>query len=407
MRILLFTGKGGVGKSTVAAATALRTTEAGLRTLVCSTDPAHSLADVFDDASLGDEPAPIATLGRGTLFGQQLDARARLEESWGEVREYLTALLDWAGAGVVEAEELAVIPGLDEVFALADIRAHAESGVYDVIVVDCAPTAETLRLLSLPDVLTWYMERIFPAQRHVTRAVRPLLSRLVSPPIAGDDVFTAVRRFYDRLDGVRELLTDGEVTSARLVVNAERLVVSEARRTFTYLSLFGYHVDAVVANKLLPDGIEDPWFARWKAAHAEHLATIERGFAPVPVLRVPLQPTEQVGLAALRHFADALYDDEDPTARFGTREPLAVRRQDDRLLLELKLPFTAHDDLEVGRTGDELLVRVGPYRRSLVLPDALRRRMVDGAELREGTLTVTFGGRAARDVAVGATAARA
>ena len=407
MRILLFTGKGGVGKSTVAAATALRTTEAGLRTLVCSTDPAHSLADVFDDASLGDEPAPIATLGRGTLFGQQLDARARLEESWGEVREYLTALLDWAGAGVVEAEELAVIPGLDEVFALADIRAHAESGVYDVIVVDCAPTAETLRLLSLPDVLTWYMERIFPAQRHVTRAVRPLLSRLVSPPIARDDVFTAVRRFYDRLDGVRELLTDGEVTSARLVVNAERLVVSEARRTFTYLSLFGYHVDAVVANKLLPDGIEDPWFARWKAAHAEHLATIERGFAPVPVLRVPLQPTEQVGLAALRHFADALYDDEDPTARFGTREPLAVRRQDDRLLLELKLPFTAHDDLEVGRTGDELLVRVGPYRRSLVLPDALRRRMVDGAELREGTLTVTFGDRAPGDFAVGATAARA
>src|SRR6266496_1901477 len=192
MRVLLFTGKGGVGKSTVAAATALRSAEAGLRTLVCSTDPAHSLADAFDDASLGDEPSPIATLGRGTLFGQQLDTRARLEESWGEVRDYLTALLDWAGAGVVEAEELAVIPGLDEVFGLADI----------------------LRLLSLPDVLTRYMERVFPAQRHVTRAVRPLLSRLVSPPIAGDDVFTAVRRFYGRLDGVRDLLTDGEVTSA-------------------------------------------------------------------------------------------------------------------------------------------------------------------------------------------------
>src|SRR5918995_601260 len=209
MRVLLFTGKGGVGKSTVAAATALRTAEAGLRTLVCSTDPAHSLADAFDEASLGDVPARIATLGRGTLLGQQLDARARLEESWGEVREYLTALFDWAGAGAIEAEELAVIPGLDEVFALAEIRAHAEAGDYDVIVVDCAPTSETLRLLSLPDVLTWYMERVFPAQRHVTRAVRPLLSRLVSPPIAGDDVFSAVRRFYDRLDGVRELLTDG------------------------------------------------------------------------------------------------------------------------------------------------------------------------------------------------------
>ena len=186
MRILLFTGKGGVGKSTVAAATALRTAEAGLRTLVCSTDPAHSLADAFDDASLGDEPSPIATLGRGTLFGQQLDARARLEESWGEVRDYLTALLDWAGAGVVEAEELAVIPGLDEVFALADIRAHAESGEYDVIVVDCAPTAETLRLLSLPDVLTWYMDRLVELVHDDLDAYREFLAvvHLVKPPLA-------------------------------------------------------------------------------------------------------------------------------------------------------------------------------------------------------------------------------
>src|ERR1700716_4131390 len=178
MRILLFTGKGGVGKSTVAAATALRTAEAGLRTLVCSTDPAHSLADAFDDASLGDEPAPIATLGRGTLFGQQLDARARLEESWGEVREYLTAVLDWAGAGSVEAEELAVIPGLDEVFALADIKEFATGDAYDLVVVDCAPTAETIRLLSLPDVLGWYMDRVFETQRRLTRLARPIVQRL-------------------------------------------------------------------------------------------------------------------------------------------------------------------------------------------------------------------------------------
>jgi arsenite-transporting ATPase len=241
----------------------------------------------------------------------------------------------------------------------------------------------------------------------VTRAVSPLVARVSSVPVAGDEVFAATQRFYDRLDGVRAILTDGRRTSVRLVVNPERMVIAEARRTHTYLSLFGYHVDAVVANKLLPDGIEDPWFARWKAAHAEHLAAIERGFAPVPVLRVPLQPTEQVGMAALRRFADALYDDEDPTARFGTREPLGVRRQGDRLLLELELPFTDRDDLEVGRTGEELLVRVGPYRRSLVLPDALRRRVIDGAELREGTLTVTFGDRVPGAVAVGATTARA
>ena len=403
-RVLLFTGKGGVGKTTAAAATAVRCAEAGLRTLALSTDPAHSLGDAFD-VPLGPLVAPVA--GADGLYGQQLDAQDRMEDAWVEIQQYLLEVFRWAGVEGLEAEELSVLPGLDEIFALSDIKLHATTGEWDVVVVDCAPTAETIRLLSLPDVLSRYMERIFPVGRRVTRAVSPLVARVSSVPVAGDDVFAATQRFYDRLDGVRAILTDGRRTSVRLVVNPERMVIAEARRTHTYLSLFGYHVDAVVANKLLPDGIEDPWFARWKAAHAEHLATIERGFAPVPVLRVPLQPTEQVGLAALRHFADALYDDEDPTARFGTREPLAVRRQDDRLLLELKLPFTAHDDLEVGRTGDELLVRVGPYRRSLVLPDALRRRMVDGAELREGTLTVTFGDRAPGDVDVGATAARA
>src|SRR6478752_4113725 len=184
MRILLFTGKGGVGKSTVAAATAVCASRGGLRTMICSTDPAHSLADVFG-VGLGDRPVTIEP----GLDGVQLDARLRLEESWGAVREYLVALLDWAGAGTVEAEELAVIPGLDEVFALADIKAFADAGDYDLLVVDCAPTAETLRLLSLPDVLGWYMQRIFPAQRNVTRAIRPLLARMVNMPLAGDGVF--------------------------------------------------------------------------------------------------------------------------------------------------------------------------------------------------------------------------
>jgi arsenite-transporting ATPase len=403
-RVLLFTGKGGVGKTTAAAATAVRCAEAGLRTLGLSTDPAHSLGDALD-VPLGPLVAPVA--GADGLYGQQLDAQDRMEDAWAEIQHYLLEVFRWAGVEGLEAEELSVLPGLDEIFALSDIKLHATTGEWDVVVVDCAPTAETIRLLSLPDVLGRYMERIFPVGRRVTRAVSPLVARVSSVPVAGDEVFAATQRFYDRLDGVRAILTDGRRTSVRLVVNPERMVIAEARRTHTYLSLFGYHVDAVVANKLLPDGIQDPWFARWKAAHAEHLAAIEQGFAPVPVLRVPLQPTEPVGLSALRHFADALYDDEDPTARFGTREPLAVRRQEDRLLLELKLPFTERDDLEVGRTGDELLVRVGPYRRSLVLPDSLRRRVIDGAQLREGTLTVTFGDRGPGDVPVGATAARA
>src|SRR5437764_5936908 len=203
MRILLFTGKGGVGKTTVAAATATRAAEHGLRTIVCSTDPAHSLADAFD-APLGDRPTAIAD----RLFGQQLNARVRFEEAWDDVRAYLVDVLDWAGAGAVEAEELAVVPGLDEVFALADIKSFATSGDYDVVVVDCAPTAETIRLLSLPDVLGWYMDRMFDTQRRLTRLARPLVERVTNLPVARDGVFDAIRRFYDRLDGVRELLTD-------------------------------------------------------------------------------------------------------------------------------------------------------------------------------------------------------
>jgi arsenite-transporting ATPase len=384
-RVLLFTGKGGVGKTTASAATALRCADAGLRTLALSTDPAHSLGDAFD-IPLGPLVAPVSA----NLYAQQLDAQDRMEDAWADIQRYLLEVFRWAGVEGLEAEELSVIPGLDEIFALTDIKQHATSGDWDVVVVDCAPTAETIRLLSLPDVLGRYMERLFPVGRRVNRVVAPIVAKVSSLPTAGDEVFAATQRFYDRLDGVRGILTDGRRTSVRLVVNPERMVIAEARRTHTYLSLFGYHVDAVVANRLLPDDVADPWFARWKAAHAEHLAAIEAGFAPVPVLRVPLQPTEQVGLEALRRFADALYQDEDPTARYGTRSPLGVRRSGDALVLELELPFTERDELEVGRAGDELLVRVGPYRRSLVLPDALRRRDVAGAELQDGTLAVEF-----------------
>ncbi|HEX2575646.1 MAG TPA: TRC40/GET3/ArsA family transport-energizing ATPase [Aquihabitans sp.] len=392
MRVLLFTGKGGVGKTTTAAATALRCADAGLRTIVLSTDPAHSLADAYD-LDLGDHPVELVP----GLWGQQLDAQARMEDTWVEIQAWLLQVFEWAGVAAIEAEELAIIPGLDEVFALSDIKAYADSGEWDVVVVDCAPTAETLRLLSLPEILRWYMDRVFPMSRKLNRVVSPLLGRVGGLPVPGDEVFGSAAAFYDRLDGVRELLCDTARTSVRLVVNPERLVVAEARRTHTYLSLFGYRVDAVVANRLLPEAVSDPWFDEWKARHAEHLTAIEEGFAPLPILRAELAADELVGIEALRRFGELLYADLGPADVLHPGEPLQVVRRGSGYELVLELPFADKDDLELGRRDDELLIRVGSHRRALLLPDSLRRRPVDAASLRDGRLRVTFAGDAERD----------
>jgi arsenite-transporting ATPase len=385
-RVLLFTGKGGVGKTTTAAATALRCAELGHRTIVLSTDPAHSLADAF-----GIELGPLTREIAPNLFGQQLDAQDRMEDAWADIQEWLRGVFDWAGVDGIEAEELSVLPGLDEIFALADIKHYASSGEWDVVVVDCAPTAETIRLLSLPDILSWYMERLFPMGRRVNKVVAPVLSRVTSLPVAGDDVLGSVQRFYDRLDGVREILGDGLRSSVRLVVNPERMVIAEARRTHTYLSLFGYRVDAVIANRLLPDVVSDPWFDRWKAAHAEHLDQIEQGFAPIPVLRAELAAEELIGLDRLRPFAATLYPDVDPAAMLHDGDPIDIReRPGGGFALRMTLPNASKDDLELGRRDDELLIRVGPYRRAVLLPDSLKRRAVTGASLEGSVLEVGF-----------------
>jgi arsenite-transporting ATPase len=236
------------------------------------------------------------------------------------------------------------------------------------------------------------MERLFPTTRTLNKALRPILTRVTNLPVAGDEVFGATRRFYDRLDGVRDVLTDPATTAVRLVVNPERMVIAEARRTYTYLSLFGYRVDAVVANRLLPDTITDPWFKSWKEAHAEHLSAIEDGFAPLPVLRAELAPEELVGVERLRQFADALYGEVDPSAVLHDGEPMRVerRRDGDAFVLSLALPFADKDDLEVGRKHDELFIRVGPYRRALLLPDSLKRRVVTGAAFADDRLEITF-----------------
>lgn len=387
MRVLLITGKGGVGKTTVAAATAVRASDLGHRTLVMSTDPAHSLADAFG-LDFGDQPVAV----NGRLAAQQIDSQRRLEDTWGAVRDHLTELFDWSGLKGVEAEELTVFPGMDEIFALATVRDHVRSGEYDTLVVDCAPTAETLRLLSLPEVLSWYMEKIFPVGRRVARVVRPVINRVTAMPLIGDDrVFEAVASFYERLDGVRDILSDPEITSARLVMNPERMVISEARRTFTYLGLFGYAVDIAVVNRVLPESVTDAYFKRWHEIQQEHLATVEEGFADVAVRRLRLFDEEMVGVDKLRLVGEELYGDDDPTKHFSAGRPFRVEDDADNVVLVIGIPFAANGEVDVLRHADELFVTVGPYRRSLVLPDSLKRREVRRAQLVNGELRVTVG----------------
>src|SRR5712691_8662837 len=386
MRVLLFTGKGGVGKTTVAAATAVRSAAAGKRTLVMSTDPAHSLADSFE-VDIGPNPTPIAPY----LWGQQVDAQERLEDNWREIQDYLNQLMNWAGTETIQAEELTVIPGLDEIFSLIDVKTHVEGGRYDVLVVDCAPTAETLRLLSLPEIMNWYIERIFPVERRVVKTIRPIVSKMTTLPIAGDPVFAAVERLHRNLDTVKTILTDEKISSVRLVVNPEKMVIAEARRTYTYLGLFGYRVDAVIVNRIFPDDVTDPYFGKWKDIQAEHLATVRESFEPVPILTARLFDREMVGVPLLVEMGDEVYDDLDATAVLYRDDPIRVRKRGTGYVLTIRLPFVSRDDMDIHRRGDELFVRVGSYKRNLILPQTLKRMVVREANVAGGHLEILFG----------------
>src|SRR3954469_25559873 len=318
MRILLFTGKGGVGKSTVAAGTAALAAAAGHRTLVLSTDAAHSLADAFG-TSVGAEPTRVAD----NLYVQQVDAQLRFEQSWAEIQGYLLSVLDTTGMDPVAAEELTVIPGAEEVLALLELRLHALSDEWDLIVVDCAPTAETLRLLALPEALGWYMQRVFPVQQRVVKALRPVLSRAAGVPMPGGSVFDAIQRLHAELEEVRDLLS-GPDASVRIVLTPEAVVLAEARRAYTTLSLFGYRVDGVVANRVFPAEGADDWRAGWVLAQDQVLAEVAQSFAGVPLWRSEYGAAEPVGVQALEDLARRLYDGADPVASSGVRIPFEV-----------------------------------------------------------------------------------
>jgi arsenite-transporting ATPase len=385
MRIILYTGKGGVGKTSVAAATALRIAERGQRTVVLSTDPAHSLGDSFDTV-LGPEPRLIAS----NLWAQEVNVLHEIDVYWGTIQRWLHALLSWGGVDNVIADEMAILPGMEEMCALLYIMQHHDSGEYDAIIVDCAPTAETLRLLSFPDVLRWWIERLFPIQRSLNKVVAPLLRGIWDIPAPTQDVFDAIEDLFERLEKLRILLTDSTNTTMRLVLNPEKMVIKEAQRTYTYLGLYGYHTDLIVANRMLPALTEADYFSSWRDSQERYFAMIEQAFAPLPIKQIPYFEQEVVGLPMLSRMGEALFGDSDPLTNFHPSPTQEITAEGDDYYLSIMLPFTSKEEINLTHNGDELAIHIGNFRRNIILPRALATLTPKEAKLNESTLRIRF-----------------
>ena len=389
MRLILMTGKGGVGKTSVAAATGLRCAELGYKTLVLSTDPAHSLADSFD-MELGHD----SRLVQPNLWGAELDALRELEGNWGAVKRYITQVLRAQGLEGVQAEELAILPGMDEIFGLVRMKRHYDEGEFDVLIIDSAPTGTALRLLSLPEVGGWYMRKFYKPLQGISAALRPLVEPIFRP-IAGfslpdKEVMDAPYEFYEQIEALEKVLTDNTVTSVRLVTNPEKMVIKESLRAHAYLSLYNVATDLVVANRIIPAEVTDPFFKRWKESQEQYRQEIHSDFMPLPVKEVPLYSEEMCGLAALERLKETLYKDEDPSQVYYKENTIKTVQENNQYSLELYLPGIAKDQIQLSKTGDELNVRIGNHRRNLVLPQALAALQPSGAKMEDDYLKIKF-----------------
>ncbi len=384
-RTILYTGKGGVGKTSVAAATARACAARGLRTIVISTDPAHSLSDSLGRA-VGSEPEQISE----NLWAEEIEAQREMEENWAAVQDWLGRLLADRGVLGVAAEELTVPPGMDELFSLLEIRRLHDSGEFDVIVVDCAPTGETLRLLSFPDVARWWLDKILPWERRLVAAARPFARTFLDVPLPGEDVFADVQRLVRNLIAMNEILRDRENTSIRLVMNPDRMVIREAQRTFTYLNLYGYLTDAVIVNRIFPEEVDDTYFGSWRERQAENLQLVREGFHPVPLLCARYFPEEVIGPEMLDRLGSELFASSEPEAVLHTELAQRVHEVDGRTVLSIRVPFADRSELKLSKVGQELIVRAGREKRTIILPTALARHRPAGAHLEAGTLEISF-----------------
>jgi arsenite-transporting ATPase len=383
VRIVLNLGKGGVGKTTTSAASAVRAAALGHRTLVVSTDIAHSLADVLD-RPLGDQPVQIAE----NLFGQEINVVAEMRRHWQEVRPQLNAVLQREGLDAVASEELAIVPGMDELVALAQVNELSKSGSYDAVFVDAAPTGETIRLLSVPETLPWYVERMQNLGKKIPRISRPLAKNVIGD--AGG-FFEYAERLSGLVKDLRATLIDPEVASYRLVVIPERMVVKEALRAQTYLNLFGYPIDAVVLNQILPQPeTDDPFLAQLWEQQQGYVRWVEDSFRPLPILRAPRHAREVIGLGALDALAESLFGRRDPTLVLYRGPTQLIEPAGDGYVMRNPMPNVEAERLNMAKRGDELFVDVGNIRREIALPRVLAPLEAAGATLRDGFLEIRF-----------------
>jgi len=388
VRIILYSGKGGVGKTSLAAATGVQAARLGHRTLIVSTDSAHSLADAFDRPV-----AASATRVATRLDAIEIDVQRELASHWGVIHDWMTRLMTVQGVEEAVAEEMAILPGMEELFSLLKVKAFAESGRYDLVIIDCAPTGETVRMLAVPEILGFYFTRIFPIQRTVARSVRPVARRLTDLPIPSDDVFGAVKALYQQMLGMGPLLRDPARTSIRLVLNPERMVIRESQRLYTYLGLFGFPVDCVIANRVLPEEARSSYFDRWFEIQAAHLREARQAFDPLPFFEARLLDRELVGLEPLGAFGQQVFGEVDPAAVLHKEKPVEIKKEAGGYCLYIQLPFAEKDRIQAWTRGEELVVQVDNQRRNILLPRTLAGRRLEEASFAGRRLRLLFGER--------------
>ncbi len=391
MRIIFYTGKGGVGKTTISAATGMKLASLGYKTIVISLDVAHSLRDSFDNEGhlIAQTTEKLIQISEN-LWIQEINVQEAIVEYWDEVYNYIRSLLNRSGLESMVAEEIAVFPGMEEICALLYINQYVREDAYDVIILDCAPTGESLRFVSIPTTLEWYMSRIFKLERNLAKIAGPIIEAISSVPIPKDVYFQNIQNLFDKLEGIDTVLTDPKITTVRLVTNPEKIVIKETQRAFMYFCLYGLCIDAVIINRIFPEGIDAKFFEIWKQTQQQYIEEAESYFSDVPIWKVNLFDNQIVGEAGLQKLGDILYPDIDPAEKFSDQSPYQFRKVDNTYQLAMQLPFLSKQEVDLTKHGDELIITIGGFKRHVALPRSLASTKAIGAKLTGKQLVITF-----------------